>query len=128
MLNGSVEAPSNDNPVMRAVASYYEPRRSGSVTANGEKMGEYDLTAAHKTLPFGTMVKVRNMRNGKQVVVRINDRGPFIRGREIDLAPEAAIRLGMIRQGLVPVEIEVLSVPTKGKDQIGSWPSTVEVR
>lgn len=102
-----------DKPVIRALASYYEPRRKGSITANGEKMGEYDLTAAHKTLPFGTIVKVRNMRNGKQVVVRINDRGPFIKGREIDLAPEPALRLGMIRHGIVPVELEILMIPKK---------------
>lgn len=64
------------------------------------------MTAAHKTLPFGTKVKVKNLRNGHTVKVRINDRGPFVRGRVIDLSKKAARKLGMIRDGVVPVELK----------------------
>lgn len=86
-------------------ASWYG---SGKVTASGERFDKHGLTAAHRTLPFGTRVRVTNKRNGQSVVVRINDRGPFIHGRIIDLSEGAARRIGMIRAGVVPVEIEVL--------------------
>jgi rare lipoprotein A len=66
------------------------------------------LTAAHKTLPFGTMLRVTNPQNGKQVVVRINDRGPYIKGRDLDLSKGAALQLGMIEKGVIKVEIEKL--------------------
>ena len=75
----------------------------GQKTANGERANPQGLTAAHKTLPFGTMVTVVNKKNGRQVTVRINDRGPFIRGRIIDLTPAAASQLGF--SGLAPVAI-----------------------
>lgn len=70
-----------------------------SRTASGERMNPAAMTAAHRTLPFGTKVKVTNQRNGKSVVVRINDRGPFARGRVLDLSKAAASRLGFIRSG-----------------------------
>ena len=70
-----------------------------SKTASGERMNPAALTAAHRTLPFGTKVKVTNQRNGKSVVVRINDRGPFIKGRVIDLSKAAASKLGFIKSG-----------------------------
>ncbi|HEU4985770.1 MAG TPA: septal ring lytic transglycosylase RlpA family protein [Rhizobiaceae bacterium] len=70
-----------------------------SKTASGERMNPAALTAAHRSLPFGTKVKVTNRRNGKTVVVRINDRGPFIKGRVIDLSKAAAAKLGFIRAG-----------------------------
>lgn len=78
---------------------------AGSKTASGERAHPGGMTAAHKTLPFGTMVNVTNKRNGKTVTVRINDRGPFIRGRVIDLTPAAARQLGF--SGLAPVTLAV---------------------
>jgi len=84
------------------VASIYA--YSGEKTANGERANPRGLTAAHKTLPFGTKVRVTNKRNGKSVVVRINDRGPFVRGRVIDLTPAGAQALGF--SGLAPVSLQ----------------------
>jgi rare lipoprotein A len=84
------------------VASVY----SGGRTANGERAAASGLTAAHRTLPFGTLVRVTNTRSGRSVVVRINDRGPFIRGRVIDVTPAAAHALGF--SGLAPVTLAVL--------------------
>ena len=78
----------------------------GSKTASGETAHPKGLTAAHRTLPFGTMVRVRNHRNGRSVVVRINDRGPYGRGRIIDLTPAAADELGF--SGIAPVSVEVV--------------------
>jgi rare lipoprotein A len=77
-------------------ASWYALR---SMTANGEMMNPSAMTAAHKTLPFGTKIRVVNKSNGKSVVVRINDRGPFIRGRVVDLSKAAARSIGMIKTG-----------------------------
>lgn len=74
-----------------------------SRTASGERMNPAALTAAHRSLPFGTKLKVTNQRNGKSVVVRINDRGPFIRGRVLDLSKGAAQRLGFVSSGHTPV-------------------------
>lgn len=79
----------------------------GSKTASGERANKHGLTAAHRTLPFGTRVKVTNKRNGKSVVVRINDRGPFIKGRIIDLTPQGASALSF--SGLAPVSVAVVN-------------------
>jgi rare lipoprotein A len=79
---------------------------SGKRTASGERAQSAALTAAHKSLPFGTMVRVTNTRNNKSVVVRINDRGPFVRGRVIDLTPAGARAIGM--SGLAPVSLSVV--------------------
>jgi len=84
------------------IASIY----SGGRTANGEQARASGLTAAHRTLPFGPMLRVTNQRSGRSVVVRINDRGPFIRGRIIDLTPAGAHALGM--DGLAPVTVDVV--------------------
>lgn len=89
-------------------ASYYGREFHGKATASGEKFNMNDLTAAHRTLPFGTKVRVTNLGNGKNVVVRINDRGPFKEGRIIDLSYAAAKRLKMIDAGVARVEIEVV--------------------
>lgn len=86
------------------IASVYN--YSGTKTASGQRSNPTGLTAAHRTLPFGTMVRVTNRRNGKTVTVRINDRGPFIRGRVIDLTPAAARQIGF--SGLAPVTLAVL--------------------
>ena len=87
------------------IASVYA--YSGEKTASGQRANPGGLTAAHRTLPFGTKVKVTNKRNGRSVTVRINDRGPFVRGRIIDLTPAAARALGF--SGLAPVEVTKIS-------------------
>ncbi|MBX3598357.1 MAG: septal ring lytic transglycosylase RlpA family protein [Rhizobiaceae bacterium] len=84
-------------------ASWYGPGFHGRSTANGERFNQSGMTAAHKHLPFGTKLRVTNKRNGKSVVVRINDRGPFIRGRVLDLSKGAAKQIGMLRSGSAPV-------------------------
>ncbi|BAN46738.1 septal ring lytic transglycosylase RlpA family protein [Metapseudomonas resinovorans] len=89
-------------------ASYYGSRHHGRRTASGERFDQHALTAAHRTLPFGTRVKVTNLNNDRTVVVRINDRGPHTRGRIIDLSHEAAERLGMLRAGVALVRVETI--------------------
>lgn len=91
------------------LASWYGPNFAGRQTANGEIFDPSQLTAAHKTLPFGTQVRVTNLNNGRSVVVRINDRGPFKPGRVIDLSRAAAERVGMISSGTAPVSLELLN-------------------
>lgn len=90
------------------VASYYGPGFVNQPTANGERFDPREMTAAHRTLPFGTRVRVTNLENGRQVVVRINDRGPYRKGRVIDLSRAAARRLGFVQDGVTNVRIEVL--------------------
>jgi rare lipoprotein A len=90
-------------------ASYYGARHHGKKTASGERFDQHALTAAHRSLPFGSRVLVTNLRNDKSVVVRINDRGPYARGRIIDLSQQAAERLDMLRAGVVPVRVEQLA-------------------
>jgi rare lipoprotein A len=90
------------------VASWYGPRFHGRTTANGERYNMLDLTAAHKTLPFGTLVLVTNRDTKRSIVVRINDRGPFVRGRIIDLSYAAAKVLGASTTGVVPVQVRVV--------------------
>ena len=90
-------------------ASYYGRRFAGRKTANGERFNPRAMTAAHKTLPFGSMVRVTNTRNGRSVIVRINDRGPFIKGRTIDLSRAAAERIGLVKRGVGEVRIELLA-------------------
>lgn len=100
-------------------ASYYFGRWIGRKTANGEIYRATDVTAAHKTLPFNTMVRVKNLRNGKEVIVRINNRGPYVRGRIIDLSLAAAKQIEMTQAGVVPVKIEVLrQVPIQEKPNL----------
>ncbi len=94
--------------VQTGLASWYGPNFHGKPTSSQEIYDMYDMTAAHRSLPFGTQVMVTNMKNGKSVIVRINDRGPFIKGRIIDLSYAAAQMLDMTGEGVVPVKIEVL--------------------
>ena len=89
-------------------ASWYGREQQGHLTANGEHFDMYALTAAHRTLHMHTRVRVINLRNGRNVVVRINDRGPYSRGRIIDVSYAAAKQLGMLEAGVVPVRLEVL--------------------
>lgn len=91
------------------LASYYADSLHGNLTANGETYDRDAMTAAHRTLPFGTMVRVTNLDNGKSVTLRINDRGPFVPGRIIDVSRRAAETLGFVREGVVPVRVEVSS-------------------
>ncbi|HFC04994.1 MAG TPA: septal ring lytic transglycosylase RlpA family protein [Rhizobiales bacterium] len=87
------------------VASWY---KMGKITANGERFNPNGLTAAHRYLPFGTVVRVTNLRNGRKVVVRINDRGPFVKNRIIDLAYGAARRIGLNRSGIAKVRLDII--------------------
>ena len=93
---------------MIGLASFYGAKFNGRRTASGEKFSNGTLTAAHKTLPFGSKVLVTNVRNGKSVVVRINDRGPYVRGRIIDLSKAAAKKIGLGSSGTARVKLEVL--------------------
>ena len=90
------------------VASFYGQEFAGKPTANGEIFDPSDLTAAHKEYPFDTILKVTNLKNNKSVIVRVNDRGPFVAGRTLDLSRGAAAQIGMIIDGVVKVRIEVL--------------------
>jgi rare lipoprotein A (peptidoglycan hydrolase) len=91
------------------LASWYGARHHGKRTASGEIFDQNKFTAAHRTLPWGSIVRVTNLDNGKSVEVRINDRGPFKKGRIVDLSRAAARALGMLRSGLSPVQMELLS-------------------
>src|SRR5437867_836595 len=94
------------------VASWYGPGFHGNRTANGDIYDQYELTAAHPSLPLGTRVMVTNLENGRAVQVRINDRGPFVGGRAIDLSYAAARTIGMVGPGTVRVRVEVLGSAT----------------
>ncbi len=104
------------------LASWYGEECEGNLTANGEVFDYQALTAAHPTLPFGTRIKVTNLRNNRSLVLRINDRGPGIPGRLVDLSKEAARRLGFFRSGVVPVRIEVVSQPSTHPTQSNPQP------
>ncbi len=102
-------AKSSRNP-WRGLASWYGSRFDGRKTASGERYNLHEMTACDNTLPFGSMVRVVNLKNHRSVVVRINDRGSLLPGRVIDLSYAAAHRLHMLQDGLAPVELEVLSL------------------
>ena len=89
-------------------ASYYGARHHGRKTASGERFNKNALTAAHRSLPFGTVVRVTNLNNQQSIIVRINDRGPFAKGRIIDLSEQAAREINMIRAGVAQVKVELL--------------------
>ena len=91
-------------------ASWYGPKFHGKLTANGEIYDQMALTAAHKSLKFGTLLKVTNPKNGKSVIIRINDRGPYIGDRELDLSKGAATELGLIEKGVARVKIEEITL------------------
>ena len=99
-------------------ASWYGPDFHGKLTSNGEIYNMHGMTAAHKTLPMNTIVKVTNLRNGLSTVVRINDRGPFVATRIIDLSNAAAKKVHMIGHGTAPVRLEILGFETKDKRNI----------
>lgn len=104
-LVGKSQAHQRSEETQQGVASYYSDRFQGRTTASGEPFDQQALTAAHPTLPFGTRVVVTREDNGREVEVLINDRGPYAKGRIIDLSKRAAKELGMLKRGTVPVEI-----------------------
>lgn len=91
-------------------ASWYGPGFHGQKTANGEIYDQNSFTAAHKSLKFGTLLKITNSKNNKSVVVRINDRGPYIHGRDLDLSKAAALELGMVRKGVAKIKVEEIII------------------
>jgi len=117
------------NYTEKGIASWYGPNFHGKKTANGEIYNMYALTAAHKLLPFNTRVLVTNLSNNKQVVVRINDRGPFVKNRIIDLSYLAAKKIQMITTGTAPVLLKVIEIPHCQRQiffiQVGSFTSKI---
>ena len=111
----------NAQGVQTGKASYYAKKFSGRKTASGERLHHDSLTCAHRTYPFGTQLKVTNPANGKTVIVRVTDRGPYVKGRIIDLSVRAARELGIIAQGIAPVIVERYNpsiIPFKPEDII----------
>lgn len=115
----------------RGIASWYDESSAGGLkrgnTSLGEKVMPWHISAAHKTLPLPSYVKVTNLKNGKSLKMRVNDRGPFIAGRIIDVTPRAARKLGFADQGLTECEVKVLSVgdgsyKRKARHGFGLWP------
>ena len=100
------EQPGNVNYM---VTSYYGDKFHGRITANGEIFDMNQMTGAHKTLPFGTKLRVTNEDNGKYVIIRINDRGPWVKGRELDISKAAAQEIGLIPYGVKKLKVEFLS-------------------
>src|SRR5512144_1768353 len=124
---------SHEGFVQSGIASWYGPDFHGKKTSNGEVYDMHGMTAAHKTLPLGVYVKVENTENGREAVVRVNDRGPFVKGRIIDLSYAAAKKLGVDRAGTAPVRVEALgyreggSGPYKAVDSYDAGTYTVQV-
>lgn len=109
--------PSSDGYTERGVASWYGQKFHGRLTSNRETYDMYQMTAAHKTLPLPTYVRVTNLRNSKSIVVRVNDRGPFVHNRIIDLSYAAARKLDMVRDGTSLVEVTAISFDEPGDDR-----------
>jgi len=111
----------------QGMASWYGAQFNGRRTSDGEIYNMFQYTAAHRTLPFGTVVQVTNLNNGKQVDVRINDRGPFVANRIIDLSYAAAVAIGMIGTGTAPVRLDVVAGPNPNAGffavQVGAFQS-----
>ncbi len=107
-LTGCHSIPRDRMNVETGKACWYGDKYRGKLTASGEPFNPDAFTAAHRKLPFDTIVVVKNLKNGKNAKVRINDRGPFVSGRTIDVSKAAARELDMIREGVVPVRIEVV--------------------
>ena len=109
-ITGSISQPNIEagNAFQRGTASWYGPGFHGRKTASGERFNSYDMTAAHRSLPFGTRLKVTNETNGRSVVIRVNDRGPFAHRRIIDLAKGPALALGLTNAGTAYVSLHRL--------------------
>ena len=108
--------PSAEGYNERGIASWYGGKFHGRKTSNGETYNKYKMTAAHKTLPMNTMLLVKNLENGRKTIVRINDRGPFVRGRIIDLSYKAAKEIGMAQKGIARVQVTAL-----GEESVAKW-------
>jgi peptidoglycan lytic transglycosylase len=113
-----IPAPSQPTTMETGLASWYGPKFHGKLTASGEVFNQEKFTAAHRTLPWGSRVKVTNLANGKSVDVRINDRGPFGKGRIIDVSRAAARALGMVGRGITAVRVEWVSDSEKSKELV----------
>jgi len=113
------------NDSFSGIASWYGPNFHNKLTSNGEYYNMHAMTAAHKTLPMNTMLRVTNLENGKKIVVRVNDRGPFVKSRIIDLSNAAAHRIDMVRKGTAPVRIEVIGFNGVVGNSAGSTQSVV---
>ena len=109
--------------VQRGEASYYHPKLEGRPMANGERFDAQSNSAANRTLPLGTTARVTNLENGRTAVVKVEDRGPFVRNRVIDLSPRTARALGMEEQGVAPVEVTPLQIPDRNERVAGSLAS-----
>ncbi|SDB60108.1 septal ring lytic transglycosylase RlpA family protein [Belnapia rosea] len=105
------EPPAAAGPAQQGEASYYGPQFEGRRTASGERFDPASNTAAHRSLPLGTVAEVKNLRTGRAERVVIRDRGPYVRGRVIDVSPRTAERLGMKQDGTAPVEVKPIAVP-----------------
>ena len=108
--------PSAEGYNERGIASWYGGKFHGRKTSNGETYNKYAMTAAHKTLPMNTMLLVKNLDNGRKTVVRINDRGPFVRGRIVDLSYKAAKEIGMVKTGIARIQATAL-----GEESVVKW-------
>lgn len=108
------------------IASWYGPGFHGKKTANGERYNQNALTAAHKTLPIGSVVRVKNLSNGKSVVVRINDRGPFAHGRIIDLSKKAALKLDMHGSGTAKVRVTLIRTASGSDAEMNEDESSID--
>jgi len=115
MADLSQAKPKQHGRIFRGIASWYGTVFNGRKTANGETYNMYDMTACHPTLPFGSLVRVENLRNHKSVVVRINDRSDLVNGRSIDLSYAAAEKLNMTQSGLARVSLEVIATRHPGE-------------
>ncbi len=107
-ISQNVNIKYDDMGIMKA--SWYGPRFHGRLTANGEIYDQMGYTAAHKSLPFGTLLRLTNPKNHKSIVVRINDRGPYIPGRKIDLSKKVAMELGAFKYGVVQLKVEKIKI------------------
>lgn len=120
---GGIKSPKTNGPepakapsVQQGKATYYASKFAGRLTALGEHMNLRAFTAAHKTLPFNTLIEVTNLNNMKSVIVRINDRGPFVKGRIVDLSHAAAEAIGFMGKGMTNVSLRVISKGQKLAD------------
>ncbi|MGQ9659869.1 MAG: septal ring lytic transglycosylase RlpA family protein [Thermochromatium sp.] len=112
-LSSSVTANSGIGHVQKGLASYYHDSLHGRKTTSGQRYDKHQLSAAHQTLPLGTKIRVTDPKTGRSVVVQVNDRGPFVKGRIVDLSKAAAEELGIIDRGIVWVDLKVLSTPQR---------------
>jgi rare lipoprotein A len=116
------QAAVHEHGKISGIASWYGREHQGMPTASGEAFDRRELTAAHRSLPLGTVLRVTNPANGRQVTVRVNDRGPYVRGRMLDLSEKAARALGIVDRGKARVEMEV--TPATGLTQLAEAPES----